>query len=419
MTQVHPLLEDLIARGLIFQSTDLQSLGEALSTGAPFYVGFDPTASDLHLGNYAMILLMRRLQKAGASPLVLVGGATGMIGDPSGKNSERQLLDHETVIKNKTAIKALFSRFLKGFEMVDNFDWFSSFSMIDFLRDVGRHFRMGPMLAKESVKQRLSSDEGMSFTEFSYQLLQGYDFFHLAEKYGARLQCGGSDQWGNITAGIDFGQKMGVKLHGLTIPLIKTADGRKLGKSEAGMTLWLSDFEKGPYLIYQYLLTIPDGDTFPLMKQLTEIPMATIGELEKSDLHPNALKERLAAQVVEDIFGQDGIQKAQMLTAILAPGSLKLPENDMQFRAVIAAAPHLCRTVSEEDIGKKLIDLLVELKIFTSKGEISRLAQNKGLFINGQAELDPTIPLTREHFLHKRYLLVGKGKKEKQLLVLS
>lgn len=417
MSFAHPLFEDLQARGLIYQATDTEGLGEALSQGASFYVGFDPTALDLHLGHYAMILLMRKLQRAGAKPVVLVGGATAMIGDPSGKSKERILLNAKTVECNKIAIKALFSRFLSDFVMVDNYDWFSNMSAIDFLRDVGSYFRIGTMLSRESVKQRIESEEGLSFTEFSYQLLQGYDFVHLAKKEGVVLQCGGSDQWGNIISGIELGQKMGLKLYGFTLPLITTSDGKKLGKTESGTALWLSDFEKGPYLIYQYLLNIPDPDIFPLFKRLTEWPIEQIEALEKEGRHPNLCKKELAQVVVEDIFGKALLEKAVTLTHLLAPGSLQIPSSREEFELIERVAFHLCRKIDESQRTFKFADMLVALGIFSSKGEVSRLAMNKGLFLNGTACADPSLVLGSENFLYEKYLLVGKGKKEKFLIV--
>ena len=233
------------------------------------YIGFDPTADSLHLGNLVGVMALAWFAKFGHAVYPILGGATGRIGDPSGKSTERPLLDEATLEANIAHLGAFFQKVLPGARVLNNQDWLGSFSLIDFLRDVGKHFRIGPMLGKEMVRTRLQSEEGMSFTEFSYQLLQGYDFYHLQKTHGVSVQMGGSDQWGNITAGIDFNRKLGgAPIYGVTFPLLTRSDGKKFGKSEEG-AIWLSPEKLSPYHFYQYLVRVPDADVICLLKMLS------------------------------------------------------------------------------------------------------------------------------------------------------
>lgn len=419
MTQGKDLLWELTQRGLVHQSTDAAALEDLFDKKGSFYIGFDPTYHDLHLGHYSTIAFMKRLQSFGLQPVVLIGGATAMIGDPSGKSVERVLLDVQQVSHNKEEIRKLFGRFLQNFTLVDNFEWFSKMDLFTFLRDVAKHFRMGVMLSRDSVKSRLESEEGISFTEFSYQILQAYDFVHLARNHSVTLQCGGSDQWGNMISGVEFGSKFGLKLQALTMPLIVGSDGRKFGKSEKGQSLWLSDFQKGPYQMYQYLLNIPDEMIETLLKRLTFLSLEEIQELVSSDLHPNLKKEKLASCVTEDIFGSESLIMAKKITGILLPGSKEIPDQKEDFEALLLAVPHLCRRIEKIDLGQKISDLFVKLGLFASKGEVSRLIEQKGLFLNGKNISDNAKIFTEEDLILGSYALVSKGKKEKTLLFLA
>jgi tyrosyl-tRNA synthetase len=282
------LMDDLRWRGLVHQSTDEREIRELLKTSQHVYVGFDPTADSLHAGSLLGLILLRRFQAAGHKPIVVVGGATGMIGDPSGKSEERNLLSVDVLRSNVAGMQAQMQRFLQfdgehAAILVNNFDWMSRFSYLDFLRDVGKSVPVNVMLAKDSVKSRLERDDtGMSYTEFSYMLLQAYDFLHLFDAYGCRLQLGGSDQWGNITAGIDLSRRLRqVQLFGLTWPLLTKSDGSKMGKTEKG-TLWLDARRTSPYQFYQYWLNVADDDAGRCLRVLTELPHAAIESLDQS-----------------------------------------------------------------------------------------------------------------------------------------
>ncbi len=285
------ILSELEWRELIQQTTDREGLAQKLSTpGQTVYAGFDPTADSLHVGSLLPLMLLRRFQKAGHRPIALVGGATGMIGDPSGKTEERKLLDRDQLARNVAGVAKQMEMLLDfegpcGAKLLNNFDWMGGWTYIDFLRDVGKMFPMGVMLGKESVRNRLErADVGLSYTEFSYMLLQAYDFVYLSREYHCHIQIGGSDQWGNITAGIDLGRRMlGQQLYGLTAPLLLTSDGRKMGKTEKG-TVWLSAEKTSPYLFYQYWLNIDDQDVLRCLRYLTEIRAKNMNPLPRNSL---------------------------------------------------------------------------------------------------------------------------------------
>ena len=289
------LLEELEWRGLIHQCTDQDGLAKLLASGSQtVYIGFDPTADSLHVGSMMQLMMLRRFQKAGHRPIALVGGATGMIGDPSGKSEERNLLSAEQLQKNVDGVASQMRRFLDfgdhGSEsaelagnnalLLNNFDWMQGYSYLEFLRDVGKSFPVGVMMGKESVRSRLESESGLSYTEFSYMLLQAYDFVHLSREHGCLIQAGGSDQWGNITAGIDLGRRMhGQQLFGITAPLLTTSDGRKMGKTESG-AIWLDPTRTSPYQFYQYWRNVDDADVMRCIAYLTEIERAEYEELQ-------------------------------------------------------------------------------------------------------------------------------------------
>jgi tyrosyl-tRNA synthetase len=384
------------------------------------YAGFDPTSDSLHLGNLVAIMGLAWFQKFGHTPVAIVGGATGMVGDPSGKSVERQLLDEATIQKNLVGIRKNLEVVLnKGpLVLLNNYDWFKDFSFISFLRDVGKYFRVGVMLAKDSVKSRMSSEEGMSFTEFSYQLLQGYDFLHLYDHHNVILQIGGSDQWGNIIAGTELIRKVrGAQTFGLTFPLLVRSDGQKFGKSEKG-AVWLSPEKLSVYEFYQYLVRVPDADVIMLMRMLTFMDMEEIREykkqMESPGYVPNTAQKRLAEEVTRLIHGDEGLEKALQVTKAASPGT----DAVLNVQALEAIAQHMPNyTVSLSEFHNvKLVDFLVKLNLQPSKSEARRLIKNGGVYLNNQQTLDDQYSLTKENLVEGALLLLALGKKNKVLV---
>ncbi len=423
-------MKDLLAclreRGLI-DSVAGEGLESRLKEPLKVYLGFDPTADSLHLGNFMGMMVLSWFQRFGHTPVVLLGGATGRIGDPSGKSKERPLLDEKVIQGNVAAIRKNFERvFDFSGELplpifVNNDDWFSRFSFVDFLRDVGKHFRIGSMLAKESVRSRVDSEEGMSFTEFSYQLLQSYDFYHLFQSHGVCLQIGGSDQWGNITAGIDFVRKRGAaSVYGLTFPLLTRSDGKKFGKSEEG-AIWLSEDKLSPYQFYQYLIRIPDADVISLMKKLTFMGLDEIALLEKEmDLPgyvPNTAQRRLAEELTLFIHGKEGLEKALKVTLGVNPGSL----TSLSVEVIEQIAEDMPSVFLElkDVLNCKFTEVAVKSGLLSSKGEATRLIQNQGAYINQEKIDDPARVVLSSDVIGGRFVILGAGKKKKILLQLK
>jgi len=343
-----------------------------------------------------------------------------MIGDPSGKSSERQLLDEETIQKNTDGIRKNIEKLLcfegeNGAIILNNYDWFKEFSFVSFLRDVGKYFRVGSMLAKESVKARLSSEEGMSFTEFSYQLLQGYDFLHLFQTDSVLLQIGGSDQWGNITAGTELIRKVtGKTAYGLTFPLLTRSDGQKFGKSEKG-AIWLSPERLPAYDFYQYLVRVADADVINLMRLLTCMEMNEIlqyAESLKTGTHePNAAQKRLAEEVTRMLHGEEGLKKALQLTLDAAPGS-KTVLNAQTLETLVNEMPS--KSLPLEDLMHvALIDIIASIGLLPSKGEARRFLRNGGIYLNNEKVEDENLLLTPDNLIDGKFLLLAAGKKNK------
>ncbi len=388
------------------------------------YCGFDPTADSLHLGNLVSIMGLAWFQKFGHTPIAIVGGATGMIGDPSGKSVERQLLDEATIQTNLKGIRKNLETVI-DFQSKDtkamilnNFDWFKTFSYVTFLRDVGKLFRLGPMLAKESVKTRMNSEEGMSYTEFSYQLLQGFDFLHLFENYCVTIQLGGSDQWGNITAGTDLIRKVhGKSAYGITWPLITRSDGQKFGKSEKG-AVWLSPEKLSAYEFYQYLIRVTDEDTIKMMRMLTFMEMDEIRRYEKMmkepNYVPNTSQKRLAEEITRLVHGEEGLKTAIKVTEGVAPGSNA--RLDAEVLESLAQDMPSIELGSNDVLNKKLIDLLVEIGLQPSKGEARRIIRNGGVYINNQKIEDENCSIGDNHLISNRLILIAAGKKNKMLI---
>ena len=391
------------------------------------YCGFDPTADSLHIGNLVALMGLAWFRRFGHTPVVLIGGATGMIGDPSGKSSERNLLDETTLHNNVAGIEENLRRFFSHTEgettplFLNNYDWFKSFPLIDYLRDVGKHFRLGPMLGKESVRTRMENEEGMSFTEFSYQTLQGYDFLYLWDHHSVTVQIGGSDQWGNITAGTDLIRKLrGAAADGLSFPLLVRSDGKKFGKTEEG-AVFLSPKRVSPYAFYQYFYRIPDSDVIRLLKVLTFLPMEEIRSWERAmkepDYSTNSAQQKLAEEVTRNIHGPEGVAEALAATAAARPGGeTRLEAKELE--AIRDTLPH-CAVRREEVVGQKIVDVLAAQNVVKSKGDVRRLVKNGGLYLNNIRLTDESRLLSLDDLIGEKFLLFALGKKNKVLLFIE
>jgi tyrosyl-tRNA synthetase len=416
--------DDLEARGLIHGASE--GAREALAAGpVTAYIGFDPTASSLHVGSLLPILALARLQRAGHRPIALVGGGTGMIGDPSGKTVERQLLTREDVERNVDGLRRQLGRFLDfsdqgGARLIDNHDWLGGLALIDFLRDVGKHFTINYMLAKESVKLRLEQESGLSVTEFAYSLLQAFDYRELFDRHGARLQMGGSDQWGNITAGMELIRRTrGQHAHGIVMPLVTTASGVKFGKSEAG-TVWLDAERTSPFRFYQFWLNAEDGDVDRYLRFFTFLSMdeiaAIVGE-HAADPAARAGQRRLAQEVTRLVHGDEGLQRAERATAVFFGSSpaQELPAAELLDVFADVPSTEVARGRLEGE-GIAIVDLLAESGIATSKGEARRLIAGGGISVNGERVAAPEHRVTAEHAIDGQVLLLKKGKKQNHVV---
>lgn len=418
------VIDYLKERGFVEAITHEEELYKACENPIKAYVGFDPTADSLHLGNLIGIMALAHMQRFGHTPVIVLGGATGHIGDPSGKSTERPLLDTQTIRENIKFIRKNFE-YVLSFDgtypeplFCNNDDWFRDITLIHFLRDVGKHFRVGTMLGKESVRARLDSEEGMSFTEFSYQLIQGYDFYHLFAKEHVVLQMGGSDQWGNITAGIDLTRKLtGKTVFGLTWPLLTRSDGKKFGKSEKG-AIWLSPSRCSPYEFYQYLIRIPDADVIKMMKMLTFLPMKEIREIEQQ-MHtpgyvPNTAQKRLAEEITRIVHSEAGLEKALRATDLAAPGHEAVLDGAL-LKEIAHDMPSVSLPLSEV-VNQTYADLAVKSGLLPSKGEANRLLKNGGGYLNNDKIEDPTFQIEQKNLIDGEFLLIGAGKKKKILV---
>ncbi|MBP9841011.1 MAG: tyrosine--tRNA ligase [Simkaniaceae bacterium] len=404
-------------RGFIDAVTSEDLLLKA-SSPLKLYLGFDPTADSLHLGNLVGIIALTWFEKFGHTPYALLGGATGKIGDPSGKSQERPFLSYELLEHNIGCIEKQLIRCIGHPLIVNNDTWFKEMPFIDFLRDVGKHFRVGSMLGKESVRSRIQSEEGMSFTEFSYQLMQAYDFYHLYEKEGVVLQMGGSDQWGNITAGIELIRKLTRKeAFGATFPLLTRSDGKKFGKSEEG-AIWLSKEKTSPYAFYQYLYQVADADVVKLLKMLTFIELEEIEEMEREiKIHPNRAQKRLAEEVTLYVHGAEGLEIALRVTEGAKPG--QDIELDLEtLEAIKEDMPNV--TLSKDQVvGQTYPALGVLSSLFSSKGEAVRLLKNGGAYLNNRKISDEKEVVCESDLIGGKYLVLGSGKKKKLLIEIS
>lgn len=399
------------------------------------YLGIDPTADSLHIGHLCGVMILRHFQRCGHKPIALVGGATGMIGDPSGKSAERNLLDEATLRHNQEAIKKQLSKFLdfesdapNRAELVNNYDWMKEFSFLDFARTVGKHITVNYMMAKDSVKKRLNGEarDGLSFTEFTYQLLQGYDFLHLYETKGCKLQMGGSDQWGNMTTGTELIRRTnGGEAYALTCPLITKADGTKFGKTESG-NVWLDARYTSPYKFYQFWLNVSDEDAERYIKIFTSLPKEEIDELiaqQKADPGLRPLQKRLAREVTVMVHSEDDYNAAVEASQILfsnKAGELLHNIDEQTLLDIFEGVDRFEIDRADLDGSVNLAALLTEkAKVFPSKGELRKLAQGNGLSINKEKVTDINLPATTAMLLNDKYILVQKGKKNYYLLIVK
>lgn len=416
------ILDELQWRGLVEQIAG-PDLREHLASPRVVYAGFDPTADSLHVGSFIPLMTLRRFQKAGHRPIALIGGATGMIGDPSGKSEERVLLSEEVLRKNVTGIERQLQRFLdfsgdSGAILVNNYDWMKEFSFLQFLRDVGKHAPLGMMLAKESVKARLESESGLSYTEFSYMLLQGYDFVHLARTHQCTVQLGGTDQWGNITVGIDLARRLdGIQLYGLTGPLLTRADGVKMGKTERG-AVWLDPEKTSPYAFYQYWINVADEDVGRCLRYLTELDQEAIAQLDASRAEAPHLREsqkKLAEELTRVVHGESGLAAARHATEIFFGAEIE-DLDDQALADIFADVPSSQLPKARLEEGLPLIDALVEAGLCQSKGEARRTIQQGGAYVNNVRRTDLETILRSSDLASESMLVLRKGKKKYALL---
>ena len=419
------ILEELDWRGLVHQSTDPAGIHSMLEKPSTVYAGFDPTSDSLHVGSLLPLTLLRRFQLAGHRPIALVGGATGMVGDPSGKSEERNLLDKETLQKNVAGIEKQMQRFLdftgpNAAIVVNNFDWMEGFSFLNFLRDVGKNFPVNVMLSKDSVKSRLErSDVGLSYTEFSYMLLQAYDFAHLSQSHGCSLQIGGSDQWGNITAGIDLGRRMHAKqLYGMTCPLLLTSDGRKMGKTEKG-AVYLSAERTSPYTFFQYFLNVADADVLNTLKFLSDIDRSTYSELEvavRDQPSDRQAQKVLAESLTKMVHGDEGWEAAKAASEVLFGAEIQnLSDADLTSIFEDVPSKQLARQ-SLKSPGMSVVDALVNAGLAQSKGDAKRLLEGGGIYVNNRRVEASDRKLLESDLASESVMVLRSGKKKYALL---
>ena len=415
------ILEELKWRGLVADCTDAPELTKKISAPITLYCGFDPTADSLHVGNLVPLLALRRFQLLGHHPIAVAGGATGMVGDPSGKTQERQLLTPEVLTRNISSVKEQLKRLLdfdakqNPARLVDNASWTANISYLDFLRDIGKHFSVNQMVAKESVRARMEDREaGISYTEFSYMLLQAFDFFVLCEKYGCELQIGGSDQWGNITAGIDLiRKKLGKTAYGLTLPLITNADGTKFGKTEAG-AVWLDPKRTSVYRFYQFWINTDDRDVVRYLKFFTFLSKEEIADLEKKHAENPGAREAhkaLAKAATDLIHGSDATAEAVRASEILFGGELK-GVAESTFNEIVGEVP--TKEVEKSKLGGAglpLAELLVHSGLCSSKGQARKDIEGGGVNVNNVREPNIQRAVTSNDLLFGRHILLRKGKK--------
>jgi tyrosyl-tRNA synthetase len=415
------LYDELKWRGLVYDATE--GVREVLARERVVgYIGFDPTAASLHVGSLLVMMALAHLQRQGHAPIALVGGGTGLIGDPSGKTAERQLLTLDRVEENVEGIRSQLARFLdfdvapNPARLVNNADWLTKLGAIEFMRDVGKYFTVNALLAKESVKRRTESEDGISYTEFSYSLLQAYDYLVLHDRFGCTLQMGGSDQWGNITAGMDLIRRVrGGKAHGLVMPLVTTASGTKFGKTEAG-TIWLDPALTTPYEFHQFWLNVDDRDAVKYLKCFTFLDEPRIGELEVAtarEPEQRHAQRTLAREVTQLVHGTAAVREAESVAEKLFKGDLR-SMSEGELLQVFSSVPSSQTPYRSE--GWLVTDFLASNAVTASKSEAVRLIKGGGVYINGQRVVDEKSRVSPEDAMHARYFVVRKGKKDNFLV---
>jgi len=420
------LFDELQWRGLVYDATD--GVASALaSERVTAYIGFDPTASSLHVGSLLTVMGLARLQRFGHTPIAIVGGGTGMIGDPSGKSQERQLLSREQIDENVAGIRAQLARFLdfdrpgNAAQIVNNADWLASSDLLGFLRDTGKYFTVNYMLQKEAVNRRLESEDGISYTEFSYLLLQARDFLELFDRFTCTLQMGGSDQWGNITAGIDLIRKLRArKAHGLVWPLLKTSSGAKFGKTEAG-TIWLDAGRTSPFQFYQFWLNTNDADVVQYLKYFTFLEQEAIRALEESArLSPETrdVQRVLAREVTTLVHGADAVARAEHASSLLFGEDITTLSVD-DVLAVFADVPSTELPRQTFAAGISIVDLVAQVKLAPSKSEARRLVQSGGVYVNNRRAADPQARLTLDQAIGGELFVLRKGARQNHLIRLT
>ncbi|MDY0317489.1 MAG: tyrosine--tRNA ligase [Candidatus Izemoplasmatales bacterium] len=407
------LYEDLKWRGLLYQQTD-DDLAEKLNNEKlVFYLGADPTADSLHIGHLLAYLVAKRLEDYGHKPILVIGGGTGLIGDPSFKSQERKLLSIEESLKNAEGIARQAKHILPEATVVNNYDWLSSLNAIEFLRDIGKHFNVAYMMSKDSVKSRI--ENGISFTEFSYQIIQAWDFEHLYRNYNCTLQIGGQDQWGNITAGMELIRKIHTieaKVYGITFPLVTKADGTKFGKTESG-AVWLDKNKTSVYDFYQYWINTADQDVINRLKQFTFLSKDQIDELEETlvkEPEKRLAQKVLAEEITKIVHGEKELMKAIKVTEALFSGDvsdLDIEEIEMGFSNLDSIE------ITDE---KPLIDCLIDLNIASSKRQARELITSNAITVNGNKETDLDFLVKKENALHQKYTIIRKGKKKYSII---
>lgn len=420
------ILSDLEARGLIHDTTDREALATRLSEGPiTLYCGFDPTADSLHVGNLIGLLTLRRFQLAGHLPISLAGGATGMVGDPSGRDAERNLLDDEGLAKNLEGIIPQLRKFLEfegesAAKLLDNRAWTVGVGILDFLRDIGKHVTVNQMIAKDSVKSRMSEGDGISYTEFSYMMLQGYDYLWLADNENCQLQVGGSDQWGNIVLGVDLiRRKLGQSAYALTWPLLTKPDGSKYGKTAGGETIWLSANRMSPYRFYQAWIGVDDSEVRKLLLQLTFLSVDDIDVLvseHEASPHLRLGQRTLASELTEIVHGETAAVSAAEASAVLFDSDADiLAASEAAFEFISGEVP----STDIKKLGSGAIDLLVESGLCQSRKDAKRAINEGGIYINGERLTETDFAPSDSQLLHDRYLLLRRGKKLWHLLIVG
>ena len=420
------VLKNLEARGFIAQTSD-EALDDHLAQGpATIYVGFDPTASSLHLGHLVPIMALAHMQRAGHKVLVVVGGATGMIGDPSGASAERNLLTAEQIATNVAAVRVQMGSYL-DFDgdnpavMLDNNEWIGPMSFVDWLRNVGKYFTVNYMIAKESVKGRMEGEQGISFTEFSYMTMQAYDFLHLHDTYGCTVQAGGNDQWGNITAGIDLIRKVrGAKAYGMTFPLLTTSRGEKFGKT-AGNAVWLAADRTSPYQLYQYWVRTEDADVERFLKLFTFLELDEIKRItaeHNAEPHRRVAQKALAEQTTRIVHGADGLAKAIRASEALFGGGLTEFTAD-ELKDIFADVPSSRIDAKRIDEGLTVVELLAEAELVPSKGQARRKIAQGGAYVNNERISDTDAIVTAEQVLGGSIIVLRLGKTQYHLVQLT